>query len=89
MCVCAQPYSNFFLFFFFSPLMNKTWRPFMHEIHLGLSDARAFSSPSVSVTSLVLIYTPARNEFGLVLSFMCNLFYPHTLSAARLGYFQG
>lgn len=42
------------LFFFFK-LMNKTCRPFMHEIHLGPSDPRAFGSPSVSVTALVLI----------------------------------
>lgn len=27
----------------------------MHEIHLGPSDPRAFGSPSVSVTALVLV----------------------------------
>lgn len=46
----------------------------MHEIHLGPSDPRAFGSPSVFVTALVLISPQHATSLDASLSFMSNLF---------------
>lgn len=56
----------------------------MHEIHLGPSDPRAFDSPSVSVTALVLVSLQHATSLDFSLSFMSNLFHSHTHSATWL-----
>lgn len=56
----------------------------MQEIHPGLSNPRAFRSPSVSVTALVLSSLRHATSLDFFWSFISNLFHSHTLEATRL-----